>query len=774
MWLGRLDKAEEIDYLGGMSNPVTNVVEYKYDQTTGLVVQEKQTNSDNNTKIINTTYAHEISQYSTGMSGKNMLSQIASKETYIDTTLYNNARECQVNTWIEPVTGRWFQNKSYAWLEKQASYSLQNFDYTNWSANVVSAEPTSSDEWTRVSKVDSWDDHGNITQQRDANGIYTSIKWGYESALPVAAIQNAKYKESSFNGFENNELLDNWTKDNSSNISNLEAKTGTYSLLAAAHSWAVSNNWYAENTGHDNEIELNKTYVASVWVYLTNSADIGENIFEMKEVNGGVIVRNDVGVATKANEWELITLECYLGNSSNYLAVWASAYYADYPIYFDDIRFYPKDALMTSYSYDRGTFQLLSKADENNVITSYDYDDFGRLTGIRNSQNSLINQYTYILSRAQDANDTYNPANPNQIETQTFYNSQAINNYGKMIGYYDGLGKNFQNQLQEGNNDIITAIDYDLMDREEKVWKPYVADTDHTFTDKYDDPEDSDGVVESCQEYYDGNGPGMDCNGFPFIQTVYESNPLNRISQIGNPGSDFKITSGNEISYLYEKSGDDVEDYPLCQLYKNTILDENNQATATYTDKFNQTVLKRRYTNSGYSSYYYGYMEPLVINACNDPGGDDESTSENDSGVFTSDISCTAFCVVQIASTPESGDGTVTVKIGTGEGLQDVWNPQPYSISYNHNQTINFSFNATSGQPYYISVSVVANDYLDITCNVSVDFHNQSTVTATDTYFQYDILGNLEKIVPPKAEEAIPVRIVPPCSIIPLVNFLPK
>ena len=72
----------------------------------------------------------------------------------------------------------------------------------------------------------------------------------------------------------------------------------------------------------------------------------------------------------------------------------------------DDVRVYPKDALMTTYTYDplRG---ITSRTDPNNVTIFYEYDDFGRLQYIKDQERNILKkqEYYYGLKTAEGVSD---------------------------------------------------------------------------------------------------------------------------------------------------------------------------------------------------------------------------------------------------------------------------------------------------------------------------------------------------------------------------------
>ncbi len=60
----------------------------------------------------------------------------------------------------------------------------------------------------------------------------------------------------------------------------------------------------------------------------------------------------------------------------------------------DELRLYPKNALMTTYTYIPG-LGISTATDENNRTTYYVYDSFGRLQQIKNDKGGIEKQYTY-------------------------------------------------------------------------------------------------------------------------------------------------------------------------------------------------------------------------------------------------------------------------------------------------------------------------------------------------------------------------------------------
>lgn len=80
-------------------------------------------------------------------------------------------------------------------------------------------------------------------------------------------------------------------------------------------------------------------------------------------------------------------------NRSN-INVTASSYAINIAGQIDDIRFYPKNAFITTYTYDPLTGPT-SITDSNDVIIFYEYDVFGRLKKVRDHNKHLLQEHTY-------------------------------------------------------------------------------------------------------------------------------------------------------------------------------------------------------------------------------------------------------------------------------------------------------------------------------------------------------------------------------------------
>ena len=202
-------------------------------------------------------------------------------------------------------------------------------------------------------------------------------------------------------------------------------------------------------------------------------------------------------------------------------------------------------------------------------------------------------------------------------KTQLGLSGEAI----YQVQYHDGLGRLSQtNQYMgsgNGNEDIITAVEYDDYGREYKQYLPFAsAESGSYHTD-----------ATSGLNYTTSYGSTDD--DYAFSEIDYEASPLNRVERQAAPGNSWQMDSNHEIKYAYETNTlGEVEyfyvdasgnlahgsDYSEGSLIKNTTWDENVTSadasasrTVEYTDKLGRVVAKIAYDGTLAHPTYYVY-----------------------------------------------------------------------------------------------------------------------------------------------------------------------
>lgn len=221
--------------------------------------------------------------------------------------------------------------------------SKTNFDFWwngGWSSNVTGAltvprtvevQPLGSSSKTRI-QYDTYDNHGGILSVSKAGGPKISYIWAYNNQYPVAECNNAAPSEIYYEGFEE------------SAVSALQSNGGH-----TGHNYVNGNftvNW-APPPGSA------RSFVISYWY------------------------KNASGVWTYQPE-QAYTTGMTLSNGTAY----------------DDIRVYPNDAQMSTYTYDP-LIGMTSSTDAKGLTTYYEYDGLQRLMNVRDKDGNILKHTDY-------------------------------------------------------------------------------------------------------------------------------------------------------------------------------------------------------------------------------------------------------------------------------------------------------------------------------------------------------------------------------------------
>lgn len=177
-----------------------------------------------------------------------------------------------------------------------------------------------------------YSDGGNITEYKAANGITMATIWGYNSTLPVAYVENASIVNIFYTGFE----------DGDGNSADYDSRTGLKS-----HTGAYSKQ-LTDLTNGD--------YIFSYWL-------------------------------RSATNWVF---------SSQKVTVTSGSYTISFTDgqQVDDVRFHPAGSNMKTFTYEPIS-GVTSATDINNMTTYYDYDEYGRLSMIRDNYKNILKRFCY-------------------------------------------------------------------------------------------------------------------------------------------------------------------------------------------------------------------------------------------------------------------------------------------------------------------------------------------------------------------------------------------
>jgi hypothetical protein len=222
-----------------------------------------------------------------------------------------------------------------------------------------------------------------VTNKSENNLAYI---WGYNNTYPIAETKNATSSECGYTGFEN-PGYNGWYSSSSVQITTSDLiKTGSTSVFLYNEA-GVSKTFEVRNNASNHS-----GYKASVWV----KKGINQSFIEI-----GILGQTPIRVynTIEGDEWNLIEVELPRAKLNGYInddliIKVKIGCMSSIGAYFDDLRFHPMDAHMTSYTYEP-FIGVTSISDINNKPTYYKYDGFNRLLYVQDFLGNILKKYEY-------------------------------------------------------------------------------------------------------------------------------------------------------------------------------------------------------------------------------------------------------------------------------------------------------------------------------------------------------------------------------------------
>jgi YD repeat-containing protein len=200
---------------------------------------------------------------------------------------------------------------------------------------------------------------GKLAEQKLVNDKTQGFIWDNEASLPLAIADNAVVADIAYSGFESNEK-GNWTYNISSIVSDATAPTGTQAYTLSS-SYPITKTTTAA-----------KSYTLSYW-YKAGAA---------VTITGGTQGGSSTGVTINGWTYRQVTIS---GAASVSIAGSGSI---------DELRLYPVNAQMQTYSYD-SLLRLIAECSANNLIKRYEYDALSRLVAIKDQYGRMVKAFEY-------------------------------------------------------------------------------------------------------------------------------------------------------------------------------------------------------------------------------------------------------------------------------------------------------------------------------------------------------------------------------------------
>ncbi|MEL6562362.1 MAG: hypothetical protein AAFQ94_29605, partial [Bacteroidota bacterium] len=258
------------------------------------------------------------------------------------------------------------------------TYHLNMFNYNNPESVIP--------KWIKASTVTKYSVNGDPLEELNALQIASSVKYGYDNAVPYLTASNASYDAILFESFENltDALESDLVYDNSGIVTENVSHGGNRSL-SITESTVIST----PNMSMTNDVDK---VLLQFWV---------RNYDQLFSVSGLNIQSISVNKKLSTGEWSLYSAEVTVLDKTNYQLRFSPSSSFAGTIAIDDIRIQPIDAEMTCYVYDPFTLRLTTIFDDQHFAMFYQYNEEGKLLrklieterGIKTLQETYYNSY---------------------------------------------------------------------------------------------------------------------------------------------------------------------------------------------------------------------------------------------------------------------------------------------------------------------------------------------------------------------------------------------
>lgn len=265
-----------------------------------------------------------------------------------------------------PVYDSLYTRNSLSPVVEQLNYKGSTFlqsattNYSYWGNGVVLPQTTATQLLTYPSDTrlhfHGYDARGNVLWVTKDSGVNTSFIWDYNSAYPIARCLNADTTSIAYTSFEA-DGSGRWTfSGNATPGPNCPTGSKYYNLGQGGIS--------------KGGLSSGNSYIVSYWSSTGSSYSVtgSTSVIQGKTINGWTYFEHTV-TGTSA-----VTVSG-IGN-------------------IDELRLYPSNAQMTTYTYTP-LVGMTSECDVDNRVTYYYYDPLGRLMYIKDQDGNIIKTYHY-------------------------------------------------------------------------------------------------------------------------------------------------------------------------------------------------------------------------------------------------------------------------------------------------------------------------------------------------------------------------------------------
>lgn len=338
------------------TSSVASITEMEYDASLSFLKKQTRYTSKGDKIVTEFYYPGDYSSPSSAINAmKNTLNMVGVPIETVERQTINNIDYISSGKYsVFDLIGGKLRLVSENKLNTSSLITPSNFNYSFGAANSVA----DSRYYQQQIHFDQYDARGNILQYTAIDGVAHSFLWAYNSELPIAHVVNTPSDQIAYTSFES-DGKGNWNYSGTP-VADNTAPTGT--------------NIYNLSSGSIQKTGLN----SSTTYWISYRYKTGASV----TVAGGTL--SSTTTTAGVNGWT--TLSQKISGASTVTISGSGS--------IDELRLYPDQSQMTTYSYLPG-IGMTSMTDTNNKSSFYLYDSFGRLNLIKDDKGNVLKKYTY-------------------------------------------------------------------------------------------------------------------------------------------------------------------------------------------------------------------------------------------------------------------------------------------------------------------------------------------------------------------------------------------
>jgi YD repeat-containing protein len=239
-------------------------------------------------------------------------------------------------------------------------------------------------------KYKTHNDRGDILTLGYVAGPDIGYQWGYNGQYPIAKASNAVGTEILFSSFDETGTWDSGLSAYDANFKRSGVYSGRIDNTNTSEKTSMNRTWLAVS------LTAARKFHYAGWVYSNGpTADI--YLLMKRAGETGYVTYADFATTSAIGKWTYLEKDFLVPADVTQMTLRVDnngALNGGTQVWFDDVRLYPSDAQMTTYTFDP-LVGITSTTDPKGEITYYEYDSFQRLKNIKDQYGNILKSYDY-------------------------------------------------------------------------------------------------------------------------------------------------------------------------------------------------------------------------------------------------------------------------------------------------------------------------------------------------------------------------------------------